>query len=46
MPIPKPKKDEEKDEFIERCMSDPTMVGEYSADQRMAICQQQWREKK
>lgn len=45
MPIPKPKKDETEDEFIERCMSDDIMVDEYEQKQRSAICYSQWRER-
>lgn len=48
MPIPKPKKEESKKEFIDRCMSDENMK-EYSADpdnnQRYAICISKWEEK-
>ena len=46
MPLPKPKPDEEKGEFIERCMSDETMKKEYSDnDQRLAVCHSQWEKK-
>lgn len=46
MPIPTPQKDETKQEFIERCMSDDTMVKEYpNKGQRYAICLTQWRNK-
>jgi len=38
MPIPKPRKGEEKDKFISRCMADPVMVREYDQKQRYAIC--------
>ena len=38
MPIPKPNEDEKKEEFVERCMVDKTMVAEYDEDQRYAIC--------
>lgn len=38
MPIPKPKANEPKKDFIKRCMSNPTMVTEYSKDKRNAIC--------
>jgi len=37
MPIPKRKKDEQKSDFMSRCMSDPKM-GEYEYKQRIAIC--------
>lgn len=34
------------DDFIERCMSNPTMNKEYpDAKQRMAVCAVQWRKK-
>jgi len=46
MPIPKPKKDENKDDFIERCMSNETMKKEFDDnDQRLAVCYQQWKDK-
>lgn len=45
MPIPKPKRNEEKDKFISRCMSDDVMVSEYKEDQRMAICQTAWKDR-
>jgi len=46
MPIPTPQKDETKQEFIERCMSNDTMVKEYpNKGQRYAICLTQWRNK-
>jgi len=39
MPIPKPRKDESKKEFVQRCMENDTMVFEYEdIDQRLAIC--------
>jgi len=38
MPIPKPKTNEPKKEFLQRCMSNPIMVSEYSKDKRTAIC--------
>lgn len=46
MPLPKPQPDEEKDDFIIRCMGDDTMVEEYpEEDQRRAVCETQWEEK-
>lgn len=36
MPIPKPKAEETKDDYIGRCMSD--ISGEYPQDQAVAIC--------
>ena len=46
MPLPKPNKDENKSEFIDRCMSDEVMISEYpDNDQRYAICETQWKNK-
>lgn len=42
MPIPKPQQGETQDEFIDRCMSDDTMVDEYPQDQRFQICTTAW----
>jgi HK97 family phage prohead protease len=43
MPLPKPKKDESHDDFMDRCMSDEVMVAEYEDEkQRHAVCQNQW----
>jgi len=45
MPLPKPRGDEDKDQFIARCMSDPTMKKEYPKEnQRAAVCYSQWKE--
>jgi len=42
MPIPRPKEQEERDEFIDRCMSDETMKKEYPNEkQRLAVCASQ-----
>ena len=39
MPIPKPRSNEEKKDFIQRCMSDDKMAFEYTnTDQRLAVC--------
>ena len=38
MPIPKPTSDESRQQFINRCMGDSTMVDEYNSDQRLAVC--------
>ena len=38
MPIPKPKYNESRQNFIERCMGDSTMVDEYNSNQRLAVC--------
>lgn len=43
MPLPKPKTEETKDEFIERCMSHEQMKDEYKdKDQRLAVCFSLW----
>jgi signal peptide peptidase SppA len=45
MPLPKPRKNEKKDDFISRCMSE--LKDEYpDQDQRLAICHKQWGGKK
>lgn len=42
MPIPKPRKDEKKEDFISRCMSDEVMKADFSDNkQRYAVCAQQ-----
>ena len=47
MPLPKPKKQETKDDFIDRCMGDDSMNEEYpDTDQRRAVCENQWGGKK
>ena len=46
MPIPKPRDNEEENDFIARCMGDDTMGEDYpDNDQRLAICGTQWRER-
>jgi hypothetical protein len=46
MPIPAPMEDEERGEFVERCMADDIMVSEYpDATQRFAVCLGQWSQK-
>jgi len=46
MPLVKPKDNEEKKDFLARCMGDDVMVEEYEDnDQRYAICNQIWRDK-
>ena len=43
MPLPKPKKNESKDDFMDRCMSDKVMKEDYEDEkQRYAVCQTQW----
>ena len=41
MPIPEPNENENKKDFINRCMADSTMVNEYDEKQRLAICEAQ-----
>jgi len=44
VPIPKPKKGEKQDEFIQRCMSDETMISEFPDEkQRYAVCMTQFK---
>lgn len=46
MPMPKPKKNEEKKDFLSRCMGDDVMNEDYPDNkQRYAICNQIWRDK-
>jgi HK97 family phage prohead protease len=46
MPLPKPKKDENHDDFIDRCMSDEIMNSEFPDNkQRFAVCQVNWEHK-
>ena len=43
MPLPKKEPNENKPEFIARCMATPKMLTEYpDAPQRFAVCQTQW----
>ncbi len=43
VPLPTPKQDEGKDEFLKRCMGDPAMVAEFPDEsQRYAVCLTQW----
>lgn len=43
MPLPQPRPDEEREEFLDRCMGDPTMVDEFpDSSQRFAVCVSQW----
>ena len=47
MPIPKPNPQENKKEFVMRCMSDDTMVNEFpETDQRLAVCSSTFEESK
>src|SRR3989339_1392722 len=43
MPMPKPKANETKGDFLNRCMGDATMARDYKdGKQRYAVCQAQW----
>jgi len=45
MPIPKPKPEETQNEFMKRCMTDPTMEKEFpKSKQRIAVCLDAYRE--
>jgi hypothetical protein len=47
MPLPKPSANEDKSEFIGRCMAETKMISEYKdPNQRYAVCQMQWKERK
>lgn len=46
MPIPKPSKNQSKDEFVEECMSDETMKRDYERKKRLAICLSKWKREK
>ncbi len=47
MPLPKPRKNEPKDAFRARCMSDSTVVSEYPKEkQRYAVCLTQFNNNK
>jgi hypothetical protein len=47
MPIPTPKPEEKREDFMARCMSDSKMLTEYSdASQRYAICITKFKEAK
>lgn len=44
MPLPKRTPTETQEKFMQRCMSNPTMVKEYpDKDQRLAVCAYQWK---
>ena len=46
MPLPTPKKNENKQSFIDRCMGDDVMTTEYEdQSQRRAVCESQWGQK-
>ena len=46
MPLPLPNQDEKKQDFLSRCMGNPTMNREYpKREQRFAVCQAQYEKK-
>lgn len=46
MPIPTPKAQESKEDFLDRCMSDSVMTAEYKTkEQRYAVCSVEWKKK-
>ena len=46
MPLPTPNKNESNENFIDRCMGNPTMNEEYPDEsQRRAVCESQWERK-
>ena len=46
MPVPKPKKEEEKSKFVQRCMADQIMRKEFKdIKQRVAVCLSQFKKK-
>tara|TARA_R100001163_G_C4905486_1_gene92137 strand:+ start:20 stop:193 length:174 start_codon:yes stop_codon:yes gene_type:complete len=39
MPLPKPKANESRKDYMQRCMNDKVMIDEYrNANQRIAVC--------
>lgn len=47
MPLPSPRKDESKEDFLQRCMGDEVMNQEFpDRSQRYAICLNIWEDKK
>ena len=43
MPLPTPRKDEERDKFVSRCIEDKVMESEFpNLSQRVAVCVGQW----
>lgn len=46
MPLPKPKKNEKRSTFMNRCMSNSTMNSEYpDKEQRYAVCNARWKDR-
>jgi hypothetical protein len=47
MPLPSPRKGQDKDSFISNCMSDPDMISEFPEQkQRAAVCYSQNKRRK
>lgn len=47
MPLPKPRKNENQNAFMQRCMADPKVSEEFkNPKQRVAVCMSQWENKK
>jgi hypothetical protein len=47
MPLPAPKPNEKKDDFLKRCMGNPTMNQDFPDNkQRYAVCNNLWAKKK
>jgi len=46
VPLPSPRKNEDKNRFINRCMESETMKREFpDTDQRVAVCHDRWRKR-
>jgi hypothetical protein len=46
MPLPSPRKNEKKDDFLKRCMGDKTMNQDFpDQSQRYAVCNNLWKKK-
>lgn len=46
MPIPGPKKNEKQSDFVSRCISSLSDKGEFTQEQRVAICNTRWQKAK
>ena len=42
MPLPEPTQDEERKDFISRCMADETMQKEFPQEQRLKVCERKF----
>ena len=45
MPLPEVEENEDKDEFIEKCMINDIMEREFDNEQRIAVCERLWEER-